>query len=127
MTNILKGLFRHTYIEKGQINCFNFSFLGWGLKVTYNSDIFEKLRAPPPWVFKCLNLNFRRFVFFLTSPLPPILEKLQNLPVFRGASLSRSGHVIQPVSQPVSQSVRDALVKFCPYKSWEVKGGLGGA
>ena len=45
-TNILKGLFRHIYIEKDQIKCFNFSFLGWGLKVTYNSDIFEKMRPP---------------------------------------------------------------------------------
>ena len=42
----LKGLLRHIYIEKDQIKCFNFSFLGWGLKVTYNSDIFEKLRPP---------------------------------------------------------------------------------
>ena len=42
-----EGLLRHIYIEKGQIKCFNFSFLGWGLKVTYNSDIFEKLRPPP--------------------------------------------------------------------------------
>ena len=45
-TNILKGLFRHIYIEKGQIKCFNFSFLRWGLRVTYNSDIFKKLRPP---------------------------------------------------------------------------------
>ena len=45
-TNILKGLFRHIYIEKGQIKCFNISLLGWGLKVTYNSDIFEKLIPP---------------------------------------------------------------------------------
>ena len=34
------------YIEKGQIKCFIFSFLGWGLKVTYNLDIFEKFRPP---------------------------------------------------------------------------------
>ena len=45
-TNILKGLFRHIYIKEGQIKCFILSFLGWGLKVTYNSDIFEKLRPP---------------------------------------------------------------------------------
>ena len=37
----------HIYIEKGQIKCYNFSFLGRGLRVTYNSDIFEKLRPPP--------------------------------------------------------------------------------
>ena len=67
MSNILKELFRHIYIEKGQIKCFNFSFLGWGLKVTYNSDFFEKLR-PPPWVFKCPNLNFRLFCFFSDPP-----------------------------------------------------------
>ena len=46
-TNILKGLLRHIYIEKGQIKCFTFSFLGRGLKVTYNLDIFEKMRPPP--------------------------------------------------------------------------------
>ena len=34
--NILKGLFRHIYIEEEQIKCFNFSFLGWGLRITYN-------------------------------------------------------------------------------------------
>ena len=45
-TDILKGSFRHIYIEKGQIKCFDFSILGWGLRVTYNSDIFEKLRPP---------------------------------------------------------------------------------
>ena len=45
-TNILKRLFRHIYVKKGQIKCFNFSSLGWGLKVTRNSDSFEKLRPP---------------------------------------------------------------------------------
>ena len=35
-----------------------------------------------------------------------------NLHIFRGASLSRLGHV----TQSVSQSVRDALVKFQEYK-----------
>ena len=46
-TNILKGLLRHIYIEKGQIKYFTFPFLGLGLKITYNLDIFEKLRLPP--------------------------------------------------------------------------------
>ena len=77
-TNILKGLLRHIYIEKGQIKCFNFSFLGWGLKVTYNLDIFEKLRPPHHgfsnvriWILDC-------FVF---DPPPSILEKHKNFPV----------------------------------------------
>ena len=56
-TNILKGLLRHIYIEKGQIKCFNFSFLGWGLKVTYNLDIFEKLR--PPHGYKMSEFEFQ--------------------------------------------------------------------
>ena len=47
---------------------FNFSFLGCGLRGTYNSDIFEKLR-PPVWVFKCLNLNFRHLEQILTVPV----------------------------------------------------------
>ena len=54
-TNILKGLFRHIYIEMGQIKCFNFSFLRWGMRVTYNSDIFEKSR--PPSGFFCIFLT----------------------------------------------------------------------
>ena len=80
-TNILKGLLRHIYIEKGQIKCFNFSFLGWGLKVTYNLDIFEKLR-PPPWGFKCPNLNFRLFCFFLWPPPPFFGKKSAIFPFF---------------------------------------------
>ena len=47
--------------------CFNFSFLGWGQKVTYNSDIFEKLR--PPMGFQMSVFEFQTFVFFLTPPL----------------------------------------------------------
>ena len=47
LMDILKGLCRHIYNEKGQIRCLNFSFLVWGLRVTYNSDIFEKFRPPP--------------------------------------------------------------------------------
>ena len=30
-----------SYIENGQIKCFYFYLLGWGLRVIYNSDIFE--------------------------------------------------------------------------------------
>ena len=33
-----------------------FSFLGWGLRVIYYSDIFENSR-PPPWVLKILKLK----------------------------------------------------------------------
>ena len=70
--NILKGLFRHIYIEKGQIKCFNFSFLGWGLRVTYNWDIFEKLR-PPPIGFQMSEFEFETFLVFFRSPPPPYL------------------------------------------------------
>ena len=34
------------------------------------SNIFEKLR-PPPWVFKCTNLNFRHFCCFSISDAVP--------------------------------------------------------
>ena len=60
-TNILKGLFRHIYIEKGQIKCFNFSFLGWGLILTYNSVILGK------------SLQFSRFLI-MTPPLTQCLK-----------------------------------------------------
>ena len=75
--NILKVFFRHIYIAKGQIKCFNFfSFLGWGLRVTYNWDIFEKLR-PPPSFFKCPNLNLRHFcLFFIPPPLFGTLSQI---------------------------------------------------
>ena len=79
-TNILKGLLRHIYIEKGQIKCFIFSFFGLGLKVTYNLDFFEKFR-PPPSVFKSPNLNFRLICFFFNPPTP-ISDKVRNFPVF---------------------------------------------
>ena len=66
--NILKGLFRHIYIEKGQIKCCFFSFLGWGLKVTYNLDIFEKLRPPPHGVSNVRIWISDIFVCFFNTP-----------------------------------------------------------
>ena len=56
-TNMLK---RHIHIEKCQIECFNCSFLGWGLRVTYNWDIFGKLR-PPPIGFQMSEFEFEIF------------------------------------------------------------------
>ena len=41
-----RGLERTQSSYKNQ-HRFNISFLGWGLKGTYNSDFFEKLRTPP--------------------------------------------------------------------------------
>ena len=46
----------------------------------WNLDFFEKFR-PPPSVFKSPNLNFRLICLFFDPP-PPILEKVQNFPVF---------------------------------------------
>ena len=47
-------------IEKVQIKCFNFSILGWGLRVTYNSEIFQKFSPPPMGFhtseFECIRL-----------------------------------------------------------------------
>ena len=70
-TDILKGLFRQIYIEKGPIKCFNFSFLRLGLRLTYNSDIFEKLR-PPPIGFQMSEFEFQTFLFCFFIPPPPI-------------------------------------------------------
>ena len=70
----------HIYIKKGQMKCFNLIFLGWGLKVTYNSNIFKKLRPPPG--FKCPKLNFRFLVVFAPSP---ILENVQNFRVYEAS------------------------------------------
>ena len=36
-----------------------FFFFGWGLRVIYNSDIFEKLS--PPWGFKIPKLKLGHF------------------------------------------------------------------
>ena len=77
--NILKGLFRHIYIEKGQIKCFNFSFLGWDLRVTYHSDIFEKL-GPSNGVSNVQIWISDIFVCFLSPP--PIWDIVPNFPVF---------------------------------------------
>ena len=65
-TNILKGLLRHIHIEKGQIKCSNFSFLGWGLRVIYNSDIFEKSR-PTPLGFKSSQIENVIFLFVFST------------------------------------------------------------
>ena len=57
--DILKGLFKHIYIKNGQIKCFYFYLLGWGL----GSDVIINM------------LNFARFMFadcackFWTSPM----------------------------------------------------------
>ena len=77
-TNILKGLLRHIYIEKGQIKCFIFSFFGLGLKVTYNLDFFEKFR-PPPSVFNSPNLKFRLICFIFDPPPPPLFWKKSKI------------------------------------------------
>ena len=66
---------------KWAIQLFSFSFLGWGLNIIYNSDIFEKFR-PPLSVFKCPNLNFRHFCFCFWSP-PPLFGTLSQIfPLF---------------------------------------------
>ena len=43
----LKGLLRHIYIENGHIEGFYLYFLGGGLGVIINSNIFEILSPPP--------------------------------------------------------------------------------
>ena len=43
----LGGLFRHIHNENVHFKCVYFNFLGVGLRVIYNSDIFEN-RDPPP-------------------------------------------------------------------------------
>ena len=75
-----KGYWGIFTMKRVKLSASIFPFLGWGLKVTYNSDFFEKLR-PPPWVFKCPNLNFRLFCFF--SDPPPLLgKKAEIFPFF---------------------------------------------
>ena len=49
-------ILRFIYIENGQIN---FSFLGGGMRVIYNSDIFKKLR--PPLGFKKSQIEIGKF------------------------------------------------------------------
>ena len=79
-TDILKGLFRHIYIENGQIKCFHFYSSGWGLRVIYNLDIFKNL--DPPIVNQRLlsNRSNKQFLIssFLGSPctMPRNLKKV---------------------------------------------------
>ena len=109
----LKPSLRHIYIEKGQIKCFNFSFLGWGLKVTYNLDIFEKLR-PPHGVWY---VRFSCLVHNLTVSLP-----LKVLPVHTLCSrpeLSKSWNIIR-VCTLMRSSPRGGHSND---DTWQVNGG----
>ena len=47
----------------------------------WNSDIFEKLRPPHPWVFKIPKLKLGIFVCFFNPPTP-LWEFFPNFPVF---------------------------------------------
>ena len=68
------------FIEKGQIKCFNFSFLGLSLRVTYDSDIFEKLR--PPMGFQMSEFEFQTFLFCFFIPPPHIWDIVPHFPFF---------------------------------------------
>ena len=63
---------KRIYIGKGQVKC----FLGWGLKVTYNSDIFEKLR--PPMRFQMYKFEFQTFLFVFFIP-PTLFGTLSQI------------------------------------------------
>ena len=69
--NISKGLFRHIYIEKGQIKCFNFSFLGWGLII----ETFLKIWDPPHRFSNVRIWIWDIFVFF-SDPLFGTLSQI---------------------------------------------------
>ena len=58
--------------QKVRGRLFSFSILGYGLRVTYNSDIFEKLR--PPMGFQMSEFEFQTF---LCSP-PPLFATLSQ-------------------------------------------------
>ena len=56
-----------------------FHFFIFRMKVTYNSDIFEKLR-PPPMGFQMSEFEFQTSLF--CDPRPPYLGKVRNFPFF---------------------------------------------
>ena len=63
-TDILKGGYWGILHWKWAKYVISFTFLGWGLRVVYNSDSFEKSR-PHPGFKKFLNLIWKFF-----GPLP---------------------------------------------------------
>ena len=63
-------------MEKGPIKTISFSFLGWGLRVTYNSDIFEKLRSPMG--FQMSEFEFPTFLFVFAPSIWDIVPKFSR-------------------------------------------------
>ena len=61
-----KGYLGIFTLKRGKLSAFNFSVLGWELRVTYNSDIFEKLR--PPSDLQMSEFEFQTSLFFDPPP-----------------------------------------------------------
>ena len=57
------------------MKCFYFYILGWGPKLTYDSDIFLKLRLP---------MGFQDSQLKIRSPPPLVTEHCQRILGFRG-------------------------------------------
>ena len=54
-------------MKRGILSVFIFIFLGGGLRVIYNSGIFEN--RDPPWGLKVLKLKLGTFCLFAPPPL----------------------------------------------------------
>ena len=74
-----------------------FNFFFEGVRVTYNSDIFEKLR-PPTWGFKCPNLN---------PPIRDIVLKFSRFLIMKPPLTSTDYH----------NAARAKLLHFAPHSS----------
>ena len=61
------------------MKCFYFHYLGLGLVVFVNSDIFENL-SPIPWVFKISKLKLRLFCVCFNTPPPRVAQNLLFFP-----------------------------------------------
>ena len=73
-------------MKRGKLSTLFFSFLGWGLRVTYNSDIFENLR--PPHRFSNVRIWISDiFVCFFTTP--PLFGKSPKFSRFFNYDASR--------------------------------------
>ena len=66
-------------MKRGILSVFIFIFLGGGLRVIYNSGIFEN--RDPPWGLKVLKLKLGTFCLFAPPPTKGIFPNFFHLKI----------------------------------------------